>query len=409
MLLSGAETSSTESTAEYVYLLGNSTFPEGIMDLPDGRFMVGGFGDGSLQLVNLAATPPVTYFSAPGENGMVIAVGFVYDESRDWLWVANFNFDTGDSMPGSNLKIFSLSTGTVVATLPSEEFVPGAFYNELTLAVDGTVYITDTFNPSIYRGSPDNLTAVELLVTDPLLRNPAEGQPIRLNGLALSPDGKYLIASVMDRLDAGDGRLVRISVADKTVTNVTLMASSIDTPAAVDACAGSDGMFFMSPSDVPDGSDRTLLMVNVYSPAGAIISGNFSDDYSTATLTIRDHPMEVAAFGIQQSRAGANISVYNRPTASAILDGMLWTVNSQLDHIIDDANGAINTPHDVPFQIVGVPLSTLFVFKDMSEETSESENTKSNDECDSDSAYVVATMASSFVVAAAFFSIVMAV
>lgn len=51
--------------------------------------------------------------------------------------------------------------------------------------------------------------------------------------------------------------------------------------------------------------------------------------------------------------------VYNRPTASAILQNRLYTVNSQLDHIVDDANGALGTDPDVPFQVVHVPLDVL--------------------------------------------------
>ena len=35
----------------------------------------------------------------------------------------------------------------------------------------------------------------------------------------------------------------------------------------------------------------------------------------------------------------------------------LWIVNSQLDHVIDDGNGAMGTPPNMPFQIVGVQLS----------------------------------------------------
>lgn len=396
-----AEQAPTESAINYVDLLGNATFPEGILSLPNGRLMVGGFGDGSLQLVDVDASPPSSYFSAPGENGMALAVGFAYDENRDWLWVANFNFDTGNGIPGSNLKIFSLGDETLVATLPSEDFVPGVFFNELAMTDDGTVYVTDTFNPSIYTASPDNLTAVEEFVTDPLLTNPAEGQPFGLNGLALSPDGKYLIASVMDRLDAGDGRLVRISIDDESVADVALLAS-VDTPAAVDAFAGSDGMFFMSPVDTPDGSERTLIMVNVYSPAGAIMTADFSEDYSTATLTILDPSMDEGAVEVSTDAK----PIYDRPTASAVLGDKLWTVNSQLDHIIDDANGALNTPFDVPFQIVGVPLSKLFVVASDEETMEPKEETPEAENADDSAAFIVAFWASAFTMTAALSTLV---
>jgi hypothetical protein len=121
------------------------------------------------------------------------------------------------------------------------------------------------------------------------------------------------------------------------VTSVTLLDN--DGGKAVAGFAGSDGMFF-DPQD-----KQRLFMVNVFSSAGAIYTADFSNDYSIATLTIRD----------------AFASAYNRPTASTMANGMLWTMNSQLDHIIDDENGALGTPPDLPFQMVGVPLAELFL------------------------------------------------
>ena len=306
-----------------VNLLGDNLYPEGIHTRANGDIFIGGFGDGSIQLIENGTE--VSYFSAPGENGMVIAVGMAIDESRGRLWVANFNFDTGDGNPGSQVKVFNVNTGTLEATIP-EQFIPGVFFNEMTIDQAGNIYISDTFNPQIWTASAD-LSGVEVWVENELLSNPAPDQPFDLNGLAITPDNNYLIASVMDRLDAGDGRLVRIDLSGKDVSQVDLSGD-------VAAFAGSDGMFF---------NDGLLYTVNVFSSAGAIVTANFNTDYSSATLDIRD----------------AFQDVYNRPTASAIRDGRLWTVNSQLDHIIDDNNGAIGTEPDRPFQVVHVPLDIL--------------------------------------------------
>lgn len=133
----------------------------------------------------------------------------------------------------------------------------------------------------------------------------------------------------MDRLDAGDGKLVRINLATKAVTPIALKGSE-----AVKAFAGSDGMFFYK---------GQLFMVNVFSKAGAIITALFNKDYSVATLQIRDKFQ----------------NVYDRPTASAINNGRLYTVNSQLNHIIDDADGQLNTPPEKPFKVVSVPLKAV--------------------------------------------------
>jgi hypothetical protein len=318
----------SQDDVKYIDLLGDSLFPEGILALPDGRLLVGGFGDGSLQFVDPNGNTSNTYLSAPGENGMVIAVGFAHDASTNLLWVSNFNFNTSAGVPGSQLKVFNLSSSDLVATIPPD-FINGAFFNEVAITDDGIVYVSDTFNPTIWFAP--NMTSVEKFVTNDSLKNPV--QPFGLNGLTISPDGQYLIASVMDRLDAGDGRLVRITLSSRAVLDIELQSSG-ETPTAFANFAGSDGMRFI---------DGSLYMVNVYSPAGAIYKAEFSDDYSVATLTILE----------------AYQSVYNRPTASALVKNTYWTVQSQLDHIIDDENGALGTPPEIPFQIVGVPFDLL--------------------------------------------------
>ncbi|KAL7571438.1 hypothetical protein ACA910_019195 [Epithemia clementina (nom. ined.)] len=343
LAMASSSSSAAPVERQFIDLLGDATFPEAILAIDGNKLMVGGFGDGSLQLVDLDYDPPrVEYFNAPGDNGMIITVGFVYDAKRDYLWVANFDF-----VLGSQLKVFSYTRRQLIATIPSpDEFVTGSFFNELTMASDGTIYVSDTFNPTIWTASPRDLTTVQPLVTDPLLLNPE--QPFGLNGLALTPNEKYLVASVMDRLDAGDGRLVRISLDgddDRQVSNVVLR-NKYTSSMAVENFAGSDGMIFLKNQHQRGGGSRRLVMVHVYSPAGAIITADFTPDYAQATLVVRD---SMPAFE----------GVYNRPTASDVLGDKWWTINSQLDHIIDDANGAVGTPPDLPFQLVGVPLKAL--------------------------------------------------
>lgn len=310
---------------EYINLKGDALFPEGIHALPNGDLLVGGFGDGSIQRIN--SKKEISYFSKPGENGLTIAVGMAVDEKNNRLWVANFNFKTATGHPGSNLKVFELSTGKLLKTI-SENYEDGVFFNEVAIDPKGRVYVTDTFGPKIYTATFAS-TSAEVFVENDLLSNPAPDQPFDLNGLAITPDHRYLIASVMDRLDAGDGKLVRIDLKTKQVSAIALKGTD-----AVKAFAGSDGMFFYN---------KTLYMVNVYSKAGAIVTATFSADYSVATLSLHL----------------THNAIYDRPTASAILNGRLYTVNSQLNHIIDDADGKLNTPPTLPFKVVSLPLSEL--------------------------------------------------
>lgn len=317
--------SAQKTDVEYINLLGNTLFPEGIHALPNGDLLVGGFGDGSIQRIN--SKKEISYFSKSGENGMSIAVGMATDKKSNRLWVANFNFKTASGKPGSNLKVFDLTSGKLLKTIP-ENYIEGVFFNEVTIDEQANIYVSNTFGPQIYTARFDN-NAATIFVESELLSNPAPDQPFDLNGLTITPDNQYLIASVMDRLDAGDGKLVRIHLSTKEVTAIELKGD-----AAVKAFAGSDGMFF---------HHQILYMVNVYSKAGAIVTATFNKDYSIATLVL--HP----AFN----------NIYDRPTASAILNGRLYTVNSQLNHIIDDADGKLNTPPTLPFKVVSIPLHKL--------------------------------------------------
>jgi len=317
-----AQAQSTESIA----LQGTQLFPEGIVTLPNNDLLVGGFGDGSIQKID--SNNNVSYFSQSGQNGMIIAVGFAVDKKNNRLWVANFNFKTESGNPGSNLKVFDYKTGKLLKTIP-ETFVQGAFFNEVTLDKNGNVYVSDTFGPKIWTATYDSKEASVFVTDEVLLKNPSADQPFGLNGLTITPDEKYLIASVMNRTIKGGGTLVRVNLKNKEVKQVEL-----ENDTATAAFSGSDGMFF---------HNNELFMVNVYSKAGAIFTAKFDRNFSKARLTIRDNFQ----------------SLYDRPTASAIRDGKLYTVNSQLNHIIDDKDGALNTPPVLPFEVIAVPLKEL--------------------------------------------------
>lgn len=304
----------------FIDLPGEGLFPEGILQGPAGELYVTGFGDGSIVVVD--GDDHASLFKEPGEDGLSSAVGMAIDVERNRLWVANFSFDTFTS----NMKVFDLDGGDLVATVEPSGGPEMQFFNEVAIDARGRVYMSDTLTPTVWTADA-NLSTAEVLVTDPLLANPDPDRPFGLNGLALSPAGDHLVVSVMDRIVQGGGRLVDIDLGSLAVTDVELGG-------AVDIFGGSDGMFFEPGGD--------LLMVNVTPPA-AIVTASFDADFSRATLSER----------------GAYDDVYDRPTSTAIRGDRLVVVNSQLDHIIDDGNGAVNTPPQAPFQLVSVSLDEL--------------------------------------------------
>tara|TARA_R110002049_G_scaffold214533_3_gene386001 strand:- start:15931 stop:16506 length:576 start_codon:yes stop_codon:yes gene_type:complete len=125
-----SQSNNQNKNVKFIALQGNSTFPEGIIALPNNDILVGGFGDGSIQRID--KNNKVSYFSESGENGMVIAVGFHLDTKKNRLWVANFNFKTESGNPGSQFKVFDYVTGKLLKTIP-EKFIEGAFFNEVTM------------------------------------------------------------------------------------------------------------------------------------------------------------------------------------------------------------------------------------------------------------------------------------
>ena len=313
----------TSDQPQFLTLPGDSLFPEGIITAANGDLYVSGFGDASI--LRVTEGKHVTTFKESGADGLFGPVGMAIDEERRRLWVANFDLST----LRSNMKVFDLNTKALLATLTiAEDGLPHLF-NELVTDKEGNVYISDTPTPIIWKASAD-LEGLSVFVEDPLLLNP--NRPFGLNGLAFTPDGKYMIASVIDRISPGGGRLTRIDLATQEVREVELSGF----PRTIATFGGSDGMLFE-----PDGS---LIMVNVTPPA-SLVTANFNEDYSAAELIARERYEEV----------------FNRPTTLAIRKNRLWVVNSQADHIIDDGNGALGTPPDLPFELVSLPLKNVLI------------------------------------------------
>ena len=312
-----------ESGPAFLDLPGDSLFPEGILAAQNGDLYVSGFGNGAV--VRVTGGTDGELFKEPGEDGLARAVGMGIDEARGRLWVASFDFATF----GSTMKVFDVATGALLATLAPEPDGQPHFFNEVALDADGRAYVTDTASPVIWTAGPD-LDGIEPLVTDAALANPDPDRPFGLNGLALTPDGRHLIASVMDRITPGGGRLVRVDAATGEIAEVELEGE----PETIDVFGGSDGMFFEE--------GGLLMMVNVTDdgPIAAIVTAEFNGDYTEAELVAR----------------GRFDAVYDRPTASAVRNGRLWTVNSQLDHLIDDENGALGTLPERPFRLVHISL-----------------------------------------------------
>jgi len=104
----------------------------------------------------------------------------------------------------AELLVFNLNTrqlerrSDLDALLPADE--PN-FANDVTLAPDGTAYVTDSFSPVIYKVTPDGTASI--LVRDNVrFTSPTFG----LNGIVYHPNGYLIVAN------AGQGKLYKVDL-----------------------------------------------------------------------------------------------------------------------------------------------------------------------------------------------------
>ena len=117
----------------------------------------------------------------------------------------------------AELLVFSLSTGRLERRTDLDDLLPAAepnFANDVTLAPDGTAYVTDSFSPVIYKVAPDG--AASILIRDNVrFSNPGFG----LNGIVYHSNGYLIVANT------GQGKLYKVdlqngnAVSEIVVTN----------------------------------------------------------------------------------------------------------------------------------------------------------------------------------------------
>ncbi|RJF68999.1 superoxide dismutase [Deinococcus cavernae] len=182
-------------------LPGPQDFPEGVaVDARRGLIYTGSAANGTIYVLN-ASSGAVSKFQEGGAKGRATALGMKVD-AQGRLWVAGGAQGTVSvlSPDGMTLK--------VLETPPS----PHKYVNDLVVAPDANVYVTDSYRPVLYRVKPD-LTLESWL---DLGRTPIKyGPGINLNGLVVTPDGRYLLSV---QLNTGD--LWRIDLRTKAVRKV---------------------------------------------------------------------------------------------------------------------------------------------------------------------------------------------
>lgn len=212
VLAACAATSSAQAQGD-IGINGARVFPESIASDATGNLYVGSNG-GTIYRAPAGAAIAEPWVVPSAANGLKSLFGVFADEGRKVLWAcSNPNLFSQPRETGTSaLKGFDLATGALAASL---DFPEGpAACNDIAVARDGTVYVTETLAGRIFVLRP-GANALELF---------ASGQDlVGIDGIALADDGKVYINNVrqhlVQRVDVGaDGKyagLTTLTLDDK--------------------------------------------------------------------------------------------------------------------------------------------------------------------------------------------------
>jgi sugar lactone lactonase YvrE len=284
---------------------GERAYPESITAGPDGTLYVTSPGSGGVQRVKPGGAQTETWI-APGAFETRSTLGVYADAKAGTLWVCS-NDLSGMGVPGpsqvtgSYLKAFDLATGKGTA---SYKF-PGSatFCNDMIVTADGTLYVTNSLSPQIFRLAP-GAKELDLFVEDKQFQPP---KGAGLDGIAFGGDGNIYV----NTFNGGD--LFRVEVKNGKAGAVTKLATS-------------------RPLDLPDGlrqlDGQTFLMAE---GSGSVDRVTIDGDKATIE-TIKD--------GL------------NEPTSLIKRGQTIWVTEGQLSHLFDAKDKG---PPSLPFHIVPVP------------------------------------------------------
>ncbi len=192
--------------ASDVTLPDSVPFPESVASTSDGALFVSSITDGGV--LRIAADGSQTPFLKPGEHDTRSTFGVLADEKSGTLWVASndasaIGIKGPSAVEGAWIKAFDLASGAPKAAfrLPAEKAVA----NDFAFGPDGSLYVTNTAGPEIFRLKP-GAAALEVFASDDAMKG-------GLDGIALGEDGNLYVNTYVS------GELFRIG-PDGAVTKL---------------------------------------------------------------------------------------------------------------------------------------------------------------------------------------------
>ena len=283
-----------------------AAYPEGIAAAPDGRTLyTTNAVTGAVFAIDVASGKVTAagdpFGIAPGAESTapLRSLGAKVD-GRGRLWVAGGT--TG------SMHLFDLASKTTVATFTTPG--TGGFINDVVLTPEAA-YFTDTRRPMLWR-VPAGANADAAL--EPWISFAGTAleytDGANLNGIAATPDGRYLIVVQM-----AAGKLFRIDTRAREVARID---------------AGSE-LLTLGDGLILDG--RRLYLVR--QGAGEIVALDLGADFLTAKVVKRITPAQLAW-----------------PATAALVGDRLFVANSQFNK--RGSNTAVK-----PFSVVSIPVSAF--------------------------------------------------
>jgi sugar lactone lactonase YvrE len=293
---------------ESIPVPGTKAFPESITSTSDGVLFVGRVGDGGIVRVK-PRTAESTVFVQSGASGSRSILGVFADEATSTLWACSNDLSTlggpaTGSDTGSALKGFDLNTGDAKHSFS----LPGshAFCNDITVDAKGSVYITDSANPTILKLSA-GATTFDVFAQDSAFSPPQGGAG--LDGIAFGTDGNLYVTTYTA------GELLRVEVKDGSAGRVTKLIGNrhLQFPDALRALG--DHSFLLIEGS--GGLDRVVIRSDAF-----------------AVTPIHDG--------------------FVTPTSVARIGTTAWVSEGQLAFFFDPSKK--NSSPSLPFRIYAVPL-----------------------------------------------------
>lgn len=268
-------------------------YPEGVAyNHKSDVFFVGSVKTGSIIIVDKLGNAKVFY----EDSSLKSSFGMKVDSPRNCLWVCtgdpNYSIYSDSTTYKKKIRIvgIDLTSGKKIRDHDLSYLKAGKhFANDLTLDDSGSIYITDSYSPDIYRIDPSGIAGI--WSENDLYK----GLDIGLNGIVWHPAGYFLA------VNNGNGAILKIKRDSPKDAKVVKIGTFFP---------GADGLLI-------DPSGDLVLVQNKGVNKVFLISS--TDNFESATI----------------KAATASEDRFQQPSTCVMAGGKVYVVNSKLNELQD--------------------------------------------------------------------------